>query len=189
MTDNLYRKAEFCANIAIVVVAVLLGVVLIKNLLPARSTVATTAVLASQRSATDAPAPSAPAHNVAVSDVDWAKNGRTLLLVLQAGCHYCTESAPFYQRLVQEAQAAGNGVQLVAVLPQETAEAREYLAQLHVPINEVRQASPGELGVPGTPSLLLVNQAGTVEDTWIGKLSPERETEVLNRLQAYHAER
>jgi hypothetical protein len=48
---------------------------------------------------------------------------------------------------------------------------------------------PSELGVPGTPSLLLVNQAGTVEDTWIGKLSPERETEVLNRLQSYHAAR
>jgi thioredoxin-related protein len=38
------------------------------------------------------------------------------------------------------------------------------------------------LGVQGTPTLILVNQDGKVEQSWAGKLPPEQETEVLKRI-------
>ena len=38
---------------------------------------------------------------------DWGAQDRTLVLVLRKGCHFCEDSAPFYQRLVAQQQQAG----------------------------------------------------------------------------------
>lgn len=173
MRDNFYKRAEFLANVAIVVVALLLAGVLAKRFLfDKREETSTTAANYQVPAGTRVP----------LADVDWARNRRTLLLVLQRGCHFCAESAPFYQRLAREADDAA--VRLVAVLPQEVTESRQYLAELHVPVSEVRQSTLGAVGVRGTPTLLLVDSQGVVEDSWVGKLSTEREEQVLRRLQA-----
>lgn len=169
MTGNLTRKLEIAANVAIVLVAILIGVVLVKNYLLRGN------------------APTAPVSlvgaKVAVPDVDWRRNGRTLVLVLQKGCHFCTESAPFYQRLVRNTADKGS-VRLVAVLPQQVDEARQYLRDLNVSIEDVEQMPMQELGVSGTPSLMLVNSEGVVTDSWVGKLPPNKEEEVINRLKS-----
>jgi hypothetical protein len=109
------------------VIAVLLGIVLVKKYL-----------LTNDRPQS---APRMVAGTrMALPGVDWSKNGQTLMLVLQKGCHFCTESAPFYQRLVKEAAERGN-VHFVAVLPQEVPEEKKYLEEIKVPIDEVKQAS------------------------------------------------
>jgi thioredoxin-related protein len=119
---------------------------------------------------------------VPLQDVDWARNGQTLLLVLQKGCHFCTESAPFYQGLTREMEDSKT-TKLIAVLPQEVNVSQQYLADLKVPINDVKQISPNFLGVSGTPTLILVNNAGEVIDSWTGKLPPDKEIEVLKKLK------
>jgi len=166
MTGTLTRKLELAANVAIITVAVVLCAVLVKTYLLA-------------------PTPQAPQQSlvgarVPVPEVDWRGNGRTLLLVLQKGCRFCAESAPFYQRLAGEA----GQVRLVAVLPQQVEESREYLRELNVPVGEVRQAPFKDLGIRGTPTLLLVNGEGVVTGSWFGKLSPDKEEEVLSRLKS-----
>lgn len=113
--------------------------------------------------------------------VDWSNNNQTLLLVLQKGCHFCTESAAFYQRLVRE--TAGHGsIHLIAVLPQAPDESKKYLDDLGVAIDEVKQAKLDSIGVQGTPTLILVNDKGVVMTSWVGKLSADGEAEVLRRL-------
>jgi hypothetical protein len=102
---------------------------------------------------------------------------------LQAGCHFCSESAPFYQRLARET-AQKSGVHLVAVLPQDVAEGSKYLNSLGVPIEDVRQAQLDALGVSGTPTLILIDGKGVVMKSWVGKLSGDREAEVLDQLHA-----
>ncbi len=114
--------------------------------------------------------------------MDWAKSNRTLLLVLQEGCHFCSESAPFYQRLARET-AQLSGVHLVAVLPQDVAEGTKYLNSLGVPIQDVRQARLDAMRVAGTPTLILIDDKGVVTNSWVGKLSGEKEAEVLNQLR------
>jgi hypothetical protein len=116
---------------------------------------------------------------VTVPGVEWARGDRTLVLVLQKGCHFCSESARFYRRLARESQ--GKGVQLVAVLPQDVPTARGYLGELGVDIPEVKSASLDSLRVPGTPTLILVDRAGRVVDSWVGLLPPDREEDVLDR--------
>ena len=57
------------------------------------------------------------------------------------------------------------------------------LGELNVPLNEVKQTTPGALGVKGTPTLLLVNNKGVVTDAWLGRVLGRMESAVLNRLQ------
>lgn len=100
-------------------------------------------------------------------------------MVLSTNCHFCTESAPFYQRLAQ--QKAGRGdVRLMAVLPQSVGEAQKYLDDHGISVDEVRQAVPGAAYARGTPTLILVDRTGSVIESWVGKLPPEKEAEVLS---------
>lgn len=171
MPKSITQKVEFLANIAIIVVAVLLGVVLVKSyLLPDRS----------KDGPRDLRVPTG--SKVSLPGVDWAGNNRTLLVVLQKGCHFCSESAPFYQRLVREAGGAGN-VHLIAVLPQTVDEGRKYLNELGVPIEDIKQAELDAVGVGGTPTLILVNNQAVVVNAWVGKLSAENEEGVLRQLK------
>lgn len=172
MLDGLLKKTELLANIAIIVVALLLGGVLVKRyLLPGNDA-------ASVRNAD----PRVPAGTKAtLADVDWAKNGQTLLLVLSRDCRYCTESAPFYQRLTRET-AGRPGIQLIALFPHEAEQGREYLDKLGVAVNEVRRASLASIGATATPTLILVDSQGVVKNSWVGQLAPPEETEVLNQL-------
>lgn len=166
------RRLEIITNVAIIMVALIIGVVFVKSYLLGGN--------ATQQAANPV------GTKVSLPNVDWAKNEQTLLVILQKGCHFCAESAPFYQQLVRETAGRTN-LQLIAVLPQDVEEARKYLSELNVPINEVKQSSPGALGVQGTPTLLLVNQTGVVTDAWLGMLPPEKQSAVLNRLQSDRA--
>jgi hypothetical protein len=172
--SNVLKKLDVAANVAIIVVALLLGGVLVKRFLwPASE-------------ATPAPAadPRVPAGSkAALPGVDWAKNGRTLLLVLSRDCRYCTESAPFYRRLASETEGR-EGVRLVAVFPQEVEEGRKYLEGLGVSVHEIRQAAPPSTGARATPTLILVDGGGVVKNSWVGQLAAPQESEVLNELKS-----
>jgi hypothetical protein len=72
---------------------------------------------------------------------------------------------------------------LTAVLPQPVSDGQKYLNGLGVEINDIKQLTPGGIRIQGTPTILLVNNAGVVTEEWLGKLPPEKENEVLSRLQ------
>ncbi len=174
---NVTKTIETASNLAIIVVAILLGAVLIRSyLLPGAKQ---TAALS------QAAAPKSPKKGDAVvlSNVDWRKNDKTLLLVLSNTCHFCTQSGPFYQRLVKE---HGNA-QLIAVVPQAADQGQAYLKRLGVDIGDVRQVSFSSLGVSATPTLLLVDNGGKVTDAWVGALPADKEMEVISRLRADQA--
>ena len=167
--SQLYKRLELVANIAIIVVAITLVAVLAKRFIFTSS---------DQNDQVQ----SNVGTKIAQLDVDWSKSNKNLLLMISNSCRYCTESAPFYKRLVQE-RAQRNTFSLTAVLPQPVSEGRTYLNGLGVDIGEIKQVSPAAIRIRGTPTLLLVNSAGVVTDEWLGKLPPEKENEVLSRLQ------
>jgi thioredoxin-related protein len=112
--------------------------------------------------------------------VDWAGNKRTLVLALSTQCHFCTDSAPFFQRIQKE---AAKNVRMLAVLPQAVEDSRKYLEGEGVHVEDVKQAQLSTIGVTGTPTLLLVDSTGKVADAWQGKLQPEQEAGVLTVLK------
>lgn len=169
MKSRLVRGIETSANVAIILAAVLLAAVLVKQHL-----------LDGTRTQASGPQPGvAVGAKLTAPDVDWSGNKRTLLLALSTTCHFCSESAPFYQRLVKE-----SGVRLVALMPQGVAEGKLYLNRLGVPVGDVRQMSLDTIGVSGTPTILLVDDAGRVSGKWVGKLDPEGEAELLEQVRA-----
>lgn len=167
--SSLPRKIELLANVAIVIVAILLGVVLVKRFL-----------LPASPPPNDAQAVQIkPGMKLSLPDVTWDKSNKTLLLVLSTTCKYCTESAPFYQQLVKR-KGGREDVRIVALLPQTPDESRKYLADHGVTVDQIRQAAPGAAYARGTPTLIMVDNTGSVLESWMGKLPPEKETEVLN---------
>ena len=182
--SRLARAAESAANISIAVVAIVGAVVLVKGYLlhpspPQTPDVKQAAV--SKFESTEAKPP-LEGTELSVAGVNWAESNETVVLALSSKCHFCSESAPFYQRLTREL-AQRKDVRLVAVFPQETQEAKKYLDDLAVPITDVRQGSFAAIGVRGTPTLMIVDRTGTIKQTWTGRLNAERESEVLNRIK------
>lgn len=173
MTNGIFRRIEVFANLAIILVAVVLVVVLARTFLFDRPT-------------SNKPQPAREeikaGAKISLAEIDWAKSENHLILVLQKDCRFCTESASFYQRLARGFENRGD-LQLIAVLPHTESVARKYLSDLGITIREVRQQNPAALSVYATPTLLLVDKTGTVIDVWTGKLRPEKESEVLSRLQ------
>jgi hypothetical protein len=105
-----------------------------------------------------------------------SSNSAALLLVVSPTCHFCVESADFYRRLLTALQ--GSPVRVTALLLNRTDEAPEYLKRLPVPVTHV----PGgvrQLRVRGTPTILLVDRNGIVQNVWVGKLPIEKENEVI----------
>jgi hypothetical protein len=162
------RKLEVAANVALIAATVVVGGVLLKKHVfpgaPAR------------------PARIQPGERIQLPGVDWSAAQHTAVVVLQAGCHFCSESAPFYARLAAAAAARRPAVALVAVMPHDPAQGRSYLDAQKVPIPHLVQARPGSIKVRGTPTILLVDQRGVVTRAWFGKLPPDKEREVLGAL-------
>jgi thiol-disulfide isomerase/thioredoxin len=166
------KRVETLTNVAVIIVALLIGAAVVKRHLLAD-------VSGKDKSP---PAREIPAGSkVPLPDIDWGKNGKTLLLALSPGCHYCSESAPFYQRLARETAAAGKA-KLIAVFPTPVIESRKYLKEMAVEVYDVRQESLDAIGVTGTPTLILVDDTGVVTRAWIGQLQPDAEAEVLSNL-------
>jgi hypothetical protein len=118
---------------------------------------------------------------VSLAGVDWSKSGRTLVLALSTTCHFCSESAEFYKRLIPE--AISHGVPVVAALPQSPAEGRSYLDELGLHVQNVLQAPLSAVDAAGTPTLLFVDRSGKISKAWVGKLAPQQESQVLASLQ------
>lgn len=120
--------------------------------------------------------------NLPLENVNWKENKKTLVFYISTTCHFCNESVPFYQKLIKE--NSKNGITLVAVLPQEIYEAKRYLKSENLEIQRVYNASFESVGITGTPTLLLVDSEGVVSDLWRGKLSPDKESDVLSKLSS-----
>lgn len=166
--SEVYQKIELTANILIIVVALLLGGFLVKKFF--------------FPGAPELPQRKSPVVGQQVADVgiNWAENQRNILLVLQKGCKYCTESAGFYKRLIE--QTKDKNIKVTALLPQSKEEAGQYINELGLSGIEVRQSQLDSLNVGGTPTIIVTDNQGVISDTWMGKLPPDIESEVIKKL-------
>lgn len=166
---NIGRKIEVLSNIAIIGVAIALGAIAIDRYFYSAS------AKPSDSSQTKIEA----GMKMPASSIDWSKSERTLVMALSTTCRYCTDSVPFYQKL-SEQKAGRSDVRMVAVMPQNLDEARQYLGENKVTVDDVVSGDAVASLVRGTPTLILVDKGGSVVESWSGKLPIEKETAVLN---------
>ncbi|HEU4387408.1 MAG TPA: hypothetical protein VFV34_06395 [Blastocatellia bacterium] len=174
MTEKITSKIQFCANVAIILAVLVGGYHLIRHDLMRAQPV-------SQPRQSTRLVPTA-GTKIPLSGVDWAGNGRTMLFVLSTSCKFCKENAPFYQTLIRESRGLKD-LHLLAMLPQEVDESKRYLTEMGLEIGDVRRSRPEEAGTTGFPTLMLLDNRGTIEKAWVGKLTPEKEVEVLNLMK------
>jgi len=79
-------------------------------------------------------------------------------------------------------QQKPNSVRLVAVFPQSVENSRTYLKKLGVSVSDVVQSSLSSVGVSGTPTLLLIDNEGSVTDSWVGRLSDSEAAKVIAQI-------
>lgn len=171
--DNAYRKVEFAANILIIIVAVLLGAVLVQKF------ISTPPEIALDRKRQTEPV---IGTKVNLPGMTWSPQSKTLILVLQTGCRFCNESAPFYKQIIESVRS--ENVKLVAVFPTEVEGSTSHLNKLGLTNIDVKQLSLADLQVRGTPTLILTNESGEITKFWIGKLPPDKEADVISELNS-----
>jgi hypothetical protein len=113
---------------------------------------------------------------------DLASRKKWVVLVLSTQCHFCQESAPFHEHLVQMLNnSSDTGV--IAVFPQDRQAVEQYKATYKVNFpNTITDISLPQLQVRGTPTMLLVDQQGKVLKSWRGRLPENGENEVRAEL-------
>lgn len=186
---KLFRQIQFLANIATIVIAILLSIVVVRTyIFPVAQPENPSVSSRIEKIPVDAPsAPKIKPNNinpigqiVPLQGIDWKENKKTLIMFISTTCRFCTESGSFYKRLVKE--NSNKNLKLMAVLPQTVDEGREYLDKLEVNIDEIYNARLSSIGVASTPTLLLVDEQGKVMEMWKGKLSKVEENQLIQKL-------
>jgi thioredoxin-related protein len=113
--------------------------------------------------------------------IDWSSSRCTLLVAVQPGCPYCTRSARFYKALL--AATSTNSFRIVAVSSESVDATTAYIHSLGLDVQHVLEANFDDLRIQGTPTLLLVNNRGSIVSTWVGVLSAQGERDVFRTLR------
>jgi hypothetical protein len=142
-------RLEVAANVVVILLAVVIGSVYLKDRFIAT--------------------PSPQADEVKAGDKlgsldgwDWSAHDRTLVLALRKGCHFCEDSAPFYQRLVTRQQRGVPITPIVAVFPDNANLVKEAVQAEGLGVRALAGVPLEKLKVSGTPTLLLVDRSGRV---------------------------
>jgi thioredoxin-related protein len=117
--------------------------------------------------------------SVTLPDLQLNPSHNSLLLAISTTCHFCKDSLPFYKELAAKTQGK---VDMVAVLPQPVDEAQTFLQNAGVPAAKIISAKLSAIGVRGTPTLLLVDSKGKVQEEWQGFLDEKKKQQLYARV-------
>lgn len=140
-------------------------------------------IVAKQRYFNSAAQPPEPTvgRQVALSGDYFRSDQRSVILVLQTTCGFCNASMPFYKRLTELSRE--KNINYIAVFPQTVEEGTRHLSKYGVTDLTVVQSGMDKLETGGTPTLIITNDKGVIERVWVGKLTPEKESEVVDTLK------
>ena len=159
------NKIEVAANVAVIVLAVVIGSVFLMDRFAAPGLGPNEVKVGDQL-------PGLHAYN-------WKAHERTLVLALRNGCHFCEDSMPFYRRLAQLEQSNQIGVHLIAVFPDDPAVVHQLVETQQLTIEVLPRFELGQVKVQATPTLMLVDEHGRVSKVWMGQLPAAEEAEVI----------
>jgi len=107
----------------------------------------------------------------------------TLVLALSTHCGFCQDSVPFYQKLAAFKNSSPARVRLATVMSEPKEEIEVYLKKQGIAADAVFSMPVSQIGVMGTPTLLLLDGQNKLIESWVGKLNSQEESEVIAHLQ------
>lgn len=117
-----------------------------------------------------------------IEKVDYATSQQTLLLALNTNCSYCRESLPLYQRLLSARSNSKESLHVVALFPNKSEEVIKYLNENKLVVDAVADVNLTAIQLTATPTMVLVDRNGLVNDFWLGKLGDSEANEFLRSL-------
>jgi hypothetical protein len=115
-----------------------------------------------------------------INGISYGDAERSLLMFVNSGCRFCTESMPFYQTVIERRNASRTHVPVLALSREPESDARRYVASHDVAFDRVLSIGPrADLKLDVTPTLLLVDKAGRLLRIWVGALGPQQQDEIL----------
>ena len=107
-----------------------------------------------------------------IPGVDYKQAARTLILALNVDCRYCTRSVPFYNSLAEARQENTGQINIVAAfINKDERLVKSYVEEKQLSVQTIAGVDLDKLGVNTTPTLILVDSAGKVLDSWRGELN------------------
>lgn len=98
-------------------------------------------------------------------------------------CGFCTKSVPFYNRLAEaRRENAGQFNIIAAFINKEDDRVKSYAEEKQLSVQTIAGVDLDKLSIHTTPTLVLVDSAGKVLDSWRGALRPDGEREVFDAL-------
>lgn len=165
--DKVTSKFEMGARILILSVFVVVVVLLVKQKF--------------FNTAAKPPEPTVGRQVAALSGDYFRGDRRSVVLVLQTTCGFCNASMPFYKRLMELSRE--KNINYIAVFPQTVEEGTRHLSKYGVAGLTVVQSDIDKFEASGTPTLIITNDKGVIERVWVGKLTPDKESEVVDTLE------
>ena len=156
-----------CANTLIVVLAIVLIAGIARNMLiqPPRPAIAIGSTLTLPPSAST------------------TAGKERLVIAVRNGCHFCKNSAPFYNQLARAWKTRELRAVPVIVDPDTgpTQDTDWPRTTLGIPV--ISDVALSSIGVTGTPTLILLNPKGQVVKVWVGELNKDQQLDVLDTLR------
>jgi rhodanese-related sulfurtransferase/predicted DCC family thiol-disulfide oxidoreductase YuxK len=117
---------------------------------------------------------------VHLEGVDLSKSEQNIVVFLDKSCKFCNLDVPFYQRLAKESQT--HDVNLIVAFPHDLREGQQYLAENQIGPDKVVRLHFNQLGVQGTPTIMILNRRGGIIAKWSGELSAPLEDYIVSIL-------
>lgn len=108
----------------------------------------------------------------------------TLVVAMTEACRYCQASLPFYRKLTEAINSAGaSAATLLIVSTDSESDLVAYLGLNGIKSARVVNVKPGQLKIPVTPMVFLLDSDGEVRKVWAGKLTEAEERAVMASLK------
>lgn len=121
-------------------------------------------------------------RQVQIPNISWSSARSTVVLALSTNCHFCGENAPLFRSLISNVHQ--QGARVIAVFPPNQAETAKYLSGLGLAVDATVSLPLTQIGVSGTPAVLVVGRSGVVVDGWVGAVPSGEYENALKKLKS-----
>jgi hypothetical protein len=118
--------------------------------------------------------------SLSIQGVDFAQAPMSLIVVSSPVCKYCLASEHFHSKMLEIARAAN--VPVYVAVPSRKGSS-QYLKELAVSDDAVKEYHQMSVSVSGTPTILAIDNTGRVRDIWSGLANPADEVEIVDLLR------
>jgi len=116
--------------------------------------------------------------------VPWSQSQTAIVLAITSQCPYCLRSLPLYRKLDKIVRESHSSVSLFVVSPEPLPVMEGFLADEQIKPGKVFHSPLAEVGLRATPTVLLVDESGTVRHVFVGQLDEAKERQLLALLNS-----